>query len=276
MKANLFPSNWIITGDFNMVEFPDDSFSPSPLIHGIELRAWCQLIEHLDLVDNYLCATSKLGPHCTRQAKSLIRFDQARLDRSYSSNQVSWTEYIKAVEHDGRQVLSNHILVTIIIMLKEGEPPSKKCNTYFKMDVSLLWGPGVMDKVQAAWEECLPNTNPRVRWGLCLQKVKKILKAKKWRRALDKRDRGILADRLLILKREVGANPTPKSTVALNLLEAEVKQQELDYAITWCRRSRVRWLTLGEAPSRYFFAQMKAKHARDTIRALLLESGKIV
>lgn len=118
------------------------------------------------------------------------------------------------------------------------------------MDPSLLKGPSVMDKVKVAW----PNIDPLVKWDLCLQKVKKILQDEKWRRALDRKNRGILVDRLSLLKQVVCANPTPELSASLILLEVEIKQQELADATTWHRRSRVRWLALGEAPSRYFFA----------------------
>lgn len=137
------------------------------------------------------------------KAQQLTRLDQARLDRSYSSNRANWCEYVKTVEHDGWHVLSDHVPVTTTILLQEGAPPGKKRSTSFKMDVSLLHRPEVMNKVKEAWEEeSCPNTDPRIRWDLCLQKVKKVLQDKKWKRAFDKKSKGILADQLWLIRKE--------------------------------------------------------------------------
>lgn len=38
-----------------MTDLFDDVVGPSALIHGSELRAWNRLVDHLDLVDNYIC-----------------------------------------------------------------------------------------------------------------------------------------------------------------------------------------------------------------------------
>jgi hypothetical protein len=55
-------------------------------------------------------------------------------------------------------------------------------------------------------------------------------------------------------------------------LERKIRKEKRWEAIIWRRRSRVKWLSIGEAPSRYFFAQMKGKYVRDTIHALTTEN----
>jgi hypothetical protein len=54
----------------------------------------------------------------------------------------------------------------------------------------------------------------------------------------------------------------------LRQLESEVHEADKQDAILWRCRSRVKWLSVGDAPSKYFFLQLKAKHSKDTIRAL--------
>lgn len=58
-----------------MTDLYDDAIGPSALIHGYELRAWNRLVDKLNLVDNYVCAGMRLGPHFTRQARKMDRYD---------------------------------------------------------------------------------------------------------------------------------------------------------------------------------------------------------
>lgn len=47
-------------------------------------------------------------------------------------------------------------------------------------------------------------------------------------------------------------------------------------AINWHRRSRVRWLAIGDAPSKLFFAQRREKIASERVRCIRREDGSIV
>lgn len=58
-----------------MTDLVDDAIGPNALIHGSERHAWNQLVDHLDLVDNYLCAGIRLGPFFTRQVRKVDRYD---------------------------------------------------------------------------------------------------------------------------------------------------------------------------------------------------------
>ncbi|KAL3695654.1 hypothetical protein R1sor_009730 [Riccia sorocarpa] len=57
-------------------------------------------------------------------------------------------------------------------------------------------------------------------------------------------------------------------------MEKEIRQKELTDAKSWRIRSRVRWMTEGEAPMLYFFAQLKAKYTMETIRSIRDEQGR--
>jgi hypothetical protein len=71
------------------------------------------------------------------------------------------------------------------------------------------------------------------------------------------------------LRELVSPESHPEELEFLARLEQEVRAEERSEALAWQRRSRIRWLSLGEAPSRYFFAQLKAKQARDLITQLV-------
>lgn len=79
---------------------------PTPLLHGSKRRVGNRLVEKFDLIDNRLMVVLKLGPHFTHQVTYGVRFDQSRLERSYSSDRGSWMEFVCEVVHDATQTLS--------------------------------------------------------------------------------------------------------------------------------------------------------------------------
>ncbi|KAL3700037.1 hypothetical protein R1sor_018059 [Riccia sorocarpa] len=56
-------------------------------------------------------------------------------------------------------------------------------------------------------------------------------------------------------------------------LETEIRKRELADARSWRIRSRIRWKAEGEEPSHYYFAQLKAEHARESLQYLKLPDG---
>jgi hypothetical protein len=50
-----------------MVEHPDDSLSPSPLLHGAEARHWATVTDRMDLIDLFFTTAIRLGPRYTWQ-----------------------------------------------------------------------------------------------------------------------------------------------------------------------------------------------------------------
>jgi hypothetical protein len=80
LNSLLLEDNWVFAGDFNMLEFHDDSLGRSSVLHGSEERAWKCIVDDLDLLDLYICASERKGPLFTRQAISGMQVDGARLD----------------------------------------------------------------------------------------------------------------------------------------------------------------------------------------------------
>lgn len=66
---NSFSPNtqFLLYGDFNMIDQPKDSIGSKNFIHGIEVRAWKDLVDQHNLIDLYISATRLLGPPYTRQ-----------------------------------------------------------------------------------------------------------------------------------------------------------------------------------------------------------------
>lgn len=95
MDLHLSVGNWMICGDFDHIEFAEDSVGPTPLLHGSKRTAWNRLLDKFNLIDNHLIAVHKSGPHFTRQVKYGPKFDQSCLDRNYSSNRGAWFKFSK-------------------------------------------------------------------------------------------------------------------------------------------------------------------------------------
>lgn len=55
-----------------------------------------------------------------------------------------------------------------------------------------------------------------------------------------------------------------------------MRRREREDAIAWKRRGRVKWLSMGDAPSRYFFAQVKPIQKRETLRCVRMDPNKVV
>lgn len=130
-----------------MVEFLDDAVGPSTICTGSERRAWKRMSNRVDLVDNYLCAGIRRGPFYTRQQHCLDRIDQSMLDRLYSSLSASWCSFVKFVEHDGQEALSDHIPITTTLVIKESFATTRRRGTYLKMDANILDDPEILRQV---------------------------------------------------------------------------------------------------------------------------------
>lgn len=96
----------------------EDAMGPSAFIHDLKLRAWDALVDSLDHLDNYICVGVREGPHYTRQSRKNDRYNQSRLNQSYSSQRQDWCHHVKEVIHDKKQML-DHIPITSTLILKE-------------------------------------------------------------------------------------------------------------------------------------------------------------
>lgn len=221
-----------------MVEQPDDSIGPSPLLHGSECRKWTRLIDLGNIVDTYLCAAIRKGPNFTRQALRGSRFDQARLDMIYCNNRANWCSVIRQIDHDDCQTLSYHLPVLVTFAHQDISSTSNNRKfSYFKMDAKLLQKPEIMEQSKGAWgTDTDLGKDARIHWDLAVLRMKKVLITEKQQiDELTRRQPEIL---IQFQWREVALNPTPLTIAEVVRLEAEVKANELREAEV-CRRHRV-------------------------------------
>lgn len=151
LTTNLEPLNWVLNGDWNMTDLVDDMIGPNTLIHGRKRWAWNRLVDHLDLVDNYLCVGIRIGPFFTWQARKKHCYDQSRLDRSYSSLRNSWCQYIDELAHNGCQTLSDHIPISCTFVLNNPLISSRRKGSYFKVDNNIINVEELEENIKEMW-----------------------------------------------------------------------------------------------------------------------------
>ncbi|KAL3697876.1 hypothetical protein R1sor_011952 [Riccia sorocarpa] len=259
-----------------MVENRKDSIGPSPVARGPELRKWNQCVNQGDLIDGWLAAVQTKGPWFTRQALHGNRLDQSRLDRCYLSNRGEWVFLMDEMEHYGAASLSDHVPIRISIAL-EARRQTRSIRSYFKMDAKAGSNPDTMNEVKKAWEEHPPwAKEDRMRWALAWARVRKVLISRKNKDRSELPDITAINRRLERAREKVQVHPSEENKQEFEEARQLARSREqIDVRISRIR-SRIKWLHEGEAPSRFFFACVKAKNARENIKVIKLDSGTLV
>ncbi|KAL3693630.1 hypothetical protein R1sor_007281 [Riccia sorocarpa] len=82
-----------------------------------------------------------------------------------------------------------------------------------------------------------------------------------------------VASRRMLAEQEEGRENQNDNECKLKEAEEKLRKHEQSEATAWRLRSRNKWLKEGEAPARYFYAQIKARFRRETIQKLKQEDG---
>ncbi|KAL3684103.1 hypothetical protein R1sor_002125 [Riccia sorocarpa] len=85
-----------------------------------------------------------------------------------------------------------------------------------------------------------------------------------------------LQEQLLRARRDIEIHPTEGKKETFERILTRLRNREKTEAQMSQVRSRIRWIQLGDAPSRYFFASLKAKQARENITILQTEEGGLL
>ncbi|KAL3684504.1 hypothetical protein R1sor_002526 [Riccia sorocarpa] len=268
---------WIVLGDFNMVESQEDSIGPSPVLKQDEKRSWDLCAGRTDMVDARLCATRCLGPHFTRQAWHGDRFDQSRLDRFYLSKRGEWVYHIRSVEHQGARALSDHVPIKMEVILKEAEASTRPRRSYFKMEYKMLMKPDVLPRAKGVWiDHPRWAKDKRKRWTLALGRIRKLLMDIRDEERRREEATGGTEERLEAARKRVQHDQSEEAKQLFEEAVTAQRSREHEEAERCRRRCKITWLKEGEAPTKYFFARLKAKHAQEEMAALEEASGRII
>ncbi|KAL3692124.1 hypothetical protein R1sor_005775 [Riccia sorocarpa] len=268
---------WIILGDFNMVETQQDSIGPSPVLKSDEKHVWDLCAGRIDLIDARLCASRSVGPHFTRQAWHGNRFDQSRFDRFYLSKRGEWVYHIRSVEHQGARALSDHVPIKLEVILKETEVSGRQRRSYFKMEHKKLMKVEVLERARTIWQDH-PSwaRDKRKRWSLALGRIRKLLMEVRDVERRREEEGGPLEERVEKARRRVEYDHSAEAKAEFEEAFTLLRQKEHEEAECNRRRCKITWLKEGDAPSKYFFARLKAKHAQEEITALEVNGGNSI
>ncbi|KAL3676258.1 hypothetical protein R1sor_026206 [Riccia sorocarpa] len=259
------------------IQTEEDSIGPSPVLKHDEKRSWDLCAGRADLVDARLCATRCLGPHFTRQAWHGNRFDQSRLDRFYLSKRGEWVYHIRSVEHQGARALSDHIPIKLELMLKLPEASSRQRRSYFKMEHEMLMKTEVLERAKIAWlEHPRWAKDKRKRWALALGRIRKLLMEVRDEEKRREEEIGGLDEQLEHARSRMQHDHSQAAREQFEGALTAQRQKEHEEAEKCRRRCKISWLKEGDAPSKYFFARLKAKHAHEELTALEDTSGRII
>ncbi|KAL3690994.1 hypothetical protein R1sor_004645 [Riccia sorocarpa] len=132
---------WIVLGDFNHVELPEDSRGSTAVLRGREARIWRDFEMEVGLVDSFFSAASMKGPRFTRFARRGSRYDFSRLDKIYLTQGAQWVEYIKEVLYLGSRTISDHVLIYADIQVLADT--QRRVESFFKMNAEDMKSPVV-------------------------------------------------------------------------------------------------------------------------------------
>ncbi|KAL3679560.1 hypothetical protein R1sor_022516 [Riccia sorocarpa] len=277
LKQLMMEGQWIIMGDFNMVERQEDSIGPSPVVRGDELYSWEICAGSADLVDTRLYATKVIGPHFTRQAWYGNRFDQSRLDRFYLSGRGEWVHHIRKVEHQGARTLSDHVPICMELVMKPEGAARRPRRSYFKMDFKSLMRPEVLERAKIAWQNH-PSwaKDKRKRWTLALGRIRKLLMEVREEDSKKDVEFSSLETRVEEARMRIQNDNSVERREEFEEAVTTLRKKEQERADLCRRRCKITWLKEGDAPSKYFFARLRAKHANEEMTAIESNAGDIL
>ncbi|KAL3683779.1 hypothetical protein R1sor_001801 [Riccia sorocarpa] len=225
---------WVFLGDWNLVTEPEDTAGPTALIRGQVMSEWNRLEQKHNLSNVYHWDLRRRGPRFTRQVVRNNRLDQARLDKA------RWLKAVKDIHHDGEEGASDHIPV--------------------KVDLSIAGGEDLEGSALPAWE---------IAWGRVRQLYEYFRQEEQSVRPKLQVNRAKLEELRMLL----ASNPSQVNLAEYRSLETEVKNAELPEARILRRRSRQTWVKEGDACSKFFFASLKSKHAREKMSLIITKEG---
>jgi hypothetical protein len=126
------------------------------------------------------------------------------------------------------------------------------------MDAEALKDAKLFEKAKEAWGTWTEAEDPRRFWVLGWKRVAKVLKEDK-REKNQTRNESRLRQELREVRQLIVDNNSAENRLRLVQLEEAVRKVDHFNTAAWRKRSRIRWLQLGDLLTKYFFAQLRAK-----------------
>ncbi|KAL3688146.1 hypothetical protein R1sor_014455 [Riccia sorocarpa] len=146
------------------------------------------------------------------------------------------------------------------------------------MDATALEDDSFLEETRRAWLEgwSLTPIIPAA-WNLAWGKVRECYDKRRSRQQGEIAKLQAMKNQLEDLRKRVETfAPTEEEKKSFGRLRKQVHKLELLERSIARRRSRIQWLQQGDAPTRYFFAAVRAKQATQRMSVLLNEEGETV
>ncbi|CAM6101642.1 unnamed protein product [Calypogeia fissa] len=265
----------ILLGDFNNVEFAEDSLSASPLFQGEELVAFNSLSISKGLVDCYREGPPVLGPWYTRFQVSNEHFTASRLDRVYISDEGSWVNSIHSVTHWGGQNVLDHLPVQIslsVVGLRGLSLPPPLSYPNF-----ILVADDFRAGLQSVWRPRSPLISVQENWDLNILAARRHIQSYVKSQQLQGHQLPILEAELAVLHSELAANPANSQLrAAVASKSSLIRHLAHHLARRAFMASGERWAAQGDLPSSFFFSRALRRRARSYISCIKAADGTML
>ncbi|KAL3683679.1 hypothetical protein R1sor_001701 [Riccia sorocarpa] len=181
------------------------------------------------------------------------------------------------VDHQGARTLSDHVPVSLELVLKAEGAARRPRRSYFKLDFRTFMRVEVLEKSKGVWQDH-PSwaKDKRKRWTLALGRIRKLLMEV---REDDRRKEEVYGgpeQRVETTRRRIEQDQSREAREEFEESVVAARRREQEQANQLRRRCKITWMKDGDAPSKYFFARLKAKHAHEELTALEGSSGEMI
>ncbi|KAL3680062.1 hypothetical protein R1sor_023018 [Riccia sorocarpa] len=265
---------WILMGDWNSVERPDQTSGTRNVMSGDEETNFRSLKLKFSLSDAFDLAEQRKGPHYTRHIQYNSEFRWSTLDRIYLPSDAVWFEAVEGIDHQAEYTLSDHMPVTIDLALGGRLPRGLKFQTYFKFDAHLMAQLETQTRLKELWNQATSDEHDPIKayhkgWGLIHDHMK--AKQREQRAQISQIDE--LGKKLKALHEQLPQDPTKEQLA--EILETELEKRRREHTRDRLVRlwSRARYMSQGDAPTKYFFNLHRKQITQHQFDKLKLPDG---
>ncbi|KAL3680059.1 hypothetical protein R1sor_023015 [Riccia sorocarpa] len=243
-RLNLFLPyrKWILIRDWNAVERADQTSGTRNIMIGDEEVNFRSLRLKFSLSDVYDIAEEKSGPHYTRYITYNSEFRWATLDRIYLPTDADWFEAVETIDHQAQYTLSDHM--------------------------------PVHDSLKVLWEESTNGVEDPIKayhkgWAAMRDRMKTLQREQR-NQISEIEDLGI---KLKTLHENLPQEPSREQLAVILELEMEKRKREHTRDRLVRLWSRARYLSQGDAPTKYFFKLHRQQIIQHQFTKLKLPDG---
>ncbi|KAL3677415.1 hypothetical protein R1sor_027363 [Riccia sorocarpa] len=163
-----------------------------------------------------------------------------------------WVYHIRAVHHQRAQTMSDHVPVSLELVLKAEGARRKPRRSYFKLDFKKFMKAEVFEKMKITWHEHIKwAKEKRKQWTFALGRIRKLLMdVKEEEKRKEEEDKG-LETRAEAARLRVQYDHSQEAREEFEEVVELARRREHEQAQQLRRNCKITWLKDGNAPSKY-------------------------